>query len=226
MSKYLGQHFLKDKNKVEIIIKALEISEGDFIIEIGPGKGALTRKLISVDKSIELVGVEKDKKLVKKLKKRLDSDEIKIKEGDILKVLPSLANKINKEYKIIGNIPYYITGQLFRVLSGLKNKPVKIVLTVQREVAQRVASRPPKMNKLAASVQVWGEVNIIDYISKECFVPVPKVDSAVIKVVPFENRVNEKYYKVMRAVFKNPEKQVLNILYFGLDIDKENFKMF
>ncbi len=224
MSKYLGQHFLKDKNKVEIIIKALEISEGDFIIEIGPGKGALTRKLISVDKSIELVGVEKDKKLAKKLKKRLDSDEIKIKEGDILKVLPSLANKINKEYKIIGNIPYYITGQLFRVLSGLKNKPVKIVLTVQREVAQRVASRPPKMNKLAASVQVWGEVNIIDYISKECFVPVPKVDSAVIKVVPFENRVNEKYYKVMRAVFKHPRKTVLNNLYLGLDIDKEKLK--
>ncbi len=219
MSKYLGQHFLKDKNKVEIIIKALEISEGGFVIEIGPGKGALTKELISVDESIELVGIEKDKKLAKKLEEDFKGD-VKIKEGDVLKILPNLTDRIG-EYKVIGNIPYYITGQLFRVLGGLKNKPEKIVLTIQKEVAQRVTSRPPKMNRLAASVQVWGKINIVDYIPKKCFKPVPKVDSAVIEIIPFKDTVDDGYYKTMRVIFKHPRKTVLNNLNISLGVDKD-----
>ncbi len=127
-------------------------------------------------------------------------------------------------YKIVGNIPYYITGYLLRIIGELKNKPTLAVLTIQKEVAERICAKPPKMNLFAASVQFWAEPKIIDYISRKDFRPAPEVDSAIIVLRPRTNvnltaplagqaRIDaDRYYKFIKILFKQPRKTILNNL--------------
>ena len=203
MGNYLGQHFLINKKKIEKIIEALDLKSGDVVVEIGPGKGALTIPLCENCQKLgcKIIAVEKDKDLADDLKNKiydlgLDKN-IEIIEGDALKTLPRLIHNSElriKNYKIVGNIPYYITGYLLRILGELENKPSLIVLTIQKEVAQRVCAKPRTrrrqgyggqgMNLLAASVQFWAEPKIIGSVSKKDFWPIPKVDSAIIKLTP------------------------------------------
>ncbi len=182
----LGQNFLINGVKLRKIVETLDLKSDDTIIEIGPGHGELTEELRIQNLEFRVIAVEKDKKLAENLKEKFAHDEnIKIIEADILKILPQIPKSYvlnSKSYKIVGNIPYYITGHLLRIVSELKNKPSLIVLTVQKEVAERICAEPPKMNLLAASVQFWAEPKIIDYISKKDFRPQPKVDSAIIKL--------------------------------------------
>lgn len=224
MPRYLGQHFLKNKKKIQKIVEALELKDGDTVIEIGPGYGELTSELVNwlIGKNIKvnIIAIEKDRELVKLLREKFAvENNIEIIEGDALKVLPILTTNyklLTTNYKLVGNIPYYITGYLLRILGELKNKPLLIVLLIQKEVAERVCAKSPKMNLLAASVQFWAEPKIIGYVSKKDFRPQPKVDSAIIKLITYDKRLMtnnaEKYYKFIKILFKQPRKTILNNL--------------
>lgn len=228
--KYLGQHFLINKEKIGRIVEALDLKSGDTIVEIGPGHGELTRELRIKNKELRIIAIEKDKNLAENLKKKsARAQNIKIINEDILQILPQIPKSyiLNpKSYKIVGNIPYYITGYLLRILGELKKKPSLIVLTIQKEVAERICVKPPKMNLLAASVQFWAEPEIIGYIPKKDFKPQPKVDSAVIKLTPkTQNLTPKTYYSFIKILFKQPRKTILNNLESGiknLEFRKEN----
>lgn len=222
----LGQHFLKNKKKIKKIAEALELKDGDTVIEIGPGHGELTTAIIERFKDLKIerfkiIIVEKDRELVQALEQKFKiENKLKILEGDILRILPEIifqfSNLSISNYKIVGNIPYYITGYLLRILGELKNKPSLIVLLIQKEVAERVCSKLPRMNLLAASAQFWAEPKIIGYVSKKDFRPMPKVDSAIIKLMTYDKRLitneAENYYKLIKILFKQPRKTILNNL--------------
>ena len=251
----LGQHFLKNKSKLRKIAEALELKSGDTVIEIGPGHGELTGELTLKqgmglspkrieNEELRIIAIEKDHRLAQDLRNTIETqwkfnrDTIEIVEGDALKMLPSLIQNSKlriKNFKVVGNIPYYITGYLFRILGELENKPEVIVLTIQKEVAERVCARPPNMNLLAVSVQFWAEPKIIGYISKKDFKPQPKVDSAIIKLTlkqgmglspkrikneeltlrgfaAGELRIKDDYYKLIKIIFKQPRKTIWNNL--------------
>ncbi len=242
-SRKLGQHFLKNREKLRKIAASLEIEKNDTIVEIGPGHGELTDELRSKNYELRVIAVEKDAELSQLLKEKFSTQKnIEIIEGDALKIISELPKIYNSSsslslkthqslndlrlsepnglppitYKLVGNIPYYITGKLLRTLSELETKPKIAVLTVQKEVAERIVAKPPKMNLLAASVQVWAEPEIVDYIPKKDFSPQPKVDSAIIKLVtkPVISHKSSviSYYNLIKVLFKQPRKTILNNL--------------
>jgi len=235
----LGQHFLKNKAKIKKIVEALNLENGDTVIEIGPGHGELTEKIIERLKDLKIerfkiITIEKDRELAEDLRSKIHDLEldknVEIFEGDALKEIKNqilkikIANqksKIIENLKIVGNIPYYITGYLLRILGDSEIKPSLIVLLIQKEVAERIcalrqAQGKPKMNLLAASVQFWAEPKIIGYISKKYFRPAPKVDSAIIKLTTnnqqptTEEAIN--YYRFIKILFKQPRKTIQNNL--------------
>ncbi len=215
--KSLGQNFLQNKSKLRKIAEALDVKPGDIIIEIGPGHGELTEEIRNKNKETRITAIEKDAELAMLLKEKFFKDKnIEILEGDALKILPELSRRFKlkaEDYKIAGNIPYYITGYLLRIIGELKNKPLLAILTIQKEVAQRIAAKPPKMNLLAASVQFWAEPKIIDSISRKDFKPAPKVDSAIIKLQTANGKwqiTGDKYYQLIKILFKQPRKTILN----------------
>ena len=231
----LGQHFLKNKEKIKKIINALEISQNDFILEVGPGHGELTKEILkkSKNKKVFVLGIEKDKKLVLKLRKEIKNKKFKILCRDILKILPKIKNFLpeNSNFKIVGNIPYYLTGKLLRILSKLETKPVFSVFTLQKEVGERIVSKPPNNNKLSAILNFWAEPKIITYISKNDFYPRPKIDSIVLKLITKNQKlkINEKlYYKTVNILFKQPRKTILNNILLELKIKnpKEKEELF
>jgi 16S rRNA (adenine1518-N6/adenine1519-N6)-dimethyltransferase len=225
MPRKLGQHFLINESAIKKIIASLDLSPDDTVIEVGPGHGELTNELRIKNQESRIVAVEKDKYLASQLQKKFVGDKnIEIIHGDALKELPNLINQLTNQpinYKVIGNIPYYITGRLLRVLSELQNPPTVTVLTIQREVAERIIATPPKMNLLAASVQIWSNPEIVERLEPEDFSPPPEVDSAVIKLTRregLENKNLEKYFAFIRKLFKQPRKTILN------NLDFENLK--
>ncbi|KKR89258.1 MAG: Ribosomal RNA small subunit methyltransferase A [Candidatus Wolfebacteria bacterium GW2011_GWA2_42_10] len=231
MSRYLGQHFLIAKRKIGKIVESLELKDKDVIIEIGPGKSALTIPLCENCRKLgcKIIAVEKDKLLANNLKEKFKNDKnVEIIEGDVLKILSKTIIQFNNlstgNYKIVGNIPYYITGYLLRTFGELEIKPSLIILTIQKEVAERIIVKPPKMNLLAASVQFWAEPKIIGYVSRKDFSPPPKVDSAIIelKIKNYELRIKDNYYRIIKILFKQPRKTILNNLLSGIgDKNKE-----
>ena len=257
MSKKLGQHFLINKAAIKKIIAALDLSpsgrfpvggqNNDTIIEIGPGKGALTLPLVKQcqvpSAKCQVIAIEKDKALAETLtRKSVNSNwKLEIIEGDALKILPNLITNYRlliTDYKIVGNIPYYITGKLLRILGDLITVPsghlpqgdnyklpiTNIVLTIQREVAERITAKPPRMNLLAAAIQFWAEPEIIGYLKPADFSPSPKVDSAIMKLTPkkitnYQLPITN-YYKLIKIIFKQPRKTLLNNLSSGLKLNK------
>jgi 16S rRNA (adenine1518-N6/adenine1519-N6)-dimethyltransferase len=215
----LGQHFLRSGTVNQKIVDALALMNGDHVIEIGPGHGELTVPLARAagDKHCTITCIEKDHALIEGLEllaaKENLSAEIKIVEGDALKLLPEL---ITAKSKIVGNIPYYITGKLFRVMSEAEHRPERAVLLIQKEVAERLCAAPPAMNRLAASVQFWAEPALLTIVPRKDFSPPPDVDSAVIilknrrAAAPSIDPVL--YYRAVRAIFAQPRKTLLNNL--------------
>jgi 16S rRNA (adenine1518-N6/adenine1519-N6)-dimethyltransferase len=219
-SKGLGQNFLIDKNIFQKIIDAGNLKPDDIVLEVGPGIGNLTLKL--AEKVKKVIAVEKDKLMIEILKETVASHKnIEVVNADILK------HSLPKNYKVVANIPYYLTSPLIRKLLEDKNPPLEIVLMIQKEVAQRICAKPPKMNLLASSVQFYARAEIISYVSKNCFWPSPKVDSAIIKIVP-ENKFDvapDLFFKVVKAGFSQPRKQLVNNLTIlknlnGVKLDK------
>ncbi|MCS6789170.1 MAG: 16S rRNA (adenine(1518)-N(6)/adenine(1519)-N(6))-dimethyltransferase RsmA [Patescibacteria group bacterium] len=218
---YLGQNFLKDKNILKKIAETVEINDNDFIFEIGAGHGELTEQLINFSKTkkIKILAVEKDKNLFKKLKNKFKNKNLRLINKDVLKIIPKIINflPINKEvnFKIVGNIPYYITGKILRQISELEKKPKLCVFTLQKEVGQRIISLSPKLNKLSAITHFWSEPQIILNISKKYFYPQPKVDSVLVKLKTKNNAYEispKNYYKMVNILFKQPRKTILNNL--------------
>ncbi len=246
----MGQNFLINKNKIGEIVSALELKDGDTVVEIGPGHGELTKELRIRNKELRIIAIEKDENLARNLENEIGDEKTKIVEGDGLKILPSIIHnplfKIQK-YKLVGNIPYYITGFLLRILGELELKPERIVLTVQKEVAERIcggmnpvrnlarAACAPEgpagraisngMNLLAASVQFWARPEIVGFIPKRDFSPEPKVDSAIIRLMTKDFRPmtndTENYYKLIKILFKQPRKTILNNLLSGYAVPKK-----
>lgn len=256
MKRKLGQHFLKDKNALLKIAGALSLESGNTVIEIGAGHGELTKQLITNNLGqktnngeIKIILIEKDAGLAAGLKEKFAEDKnVEILEGDALKLLKPLTQNLQAtNYKLVGNIPYYITGHLLRIIGELENKPEVCVFTIQKEVAQRISSEPPKMNRLAASVQFWAEPKIVDYLPAKLFSPPPEVDSATLKLKTksekrkieseelkakseklssrggpaFSGKIKEEdYYKMVRILFQQPRKTILNNLVSGFEADR------
>src|SRR3989338_5213899 len=223
--KSLGQNFLINQGILDKIIQAVEVEPEDIIIEVGPGTGNLTEKLAK--KADQVIAIEKDRRLIELLKEKFKDSNIEIVEGDALEVdignllLSSISlaygRKVN--YKVVGNIPYYITSNLLRTIFEKWPKPKLIVLTVQKEVAKRIVAKPPDMNLLALSVQLYSEPKIISYISKGSFRPIPKVDSAIIKLSPHPSIDTESVKKVLllaKKAFAGKRKQLKNTVELDL----------
>jgi 16S rRNA (adenine1518-N6/adenine1519-N6)-dimethyltransferase len=215
--KSLGQHWLKDVPTLELICQAAEIKPDDTILEIGPGQGDLTTLLLS--KANKVFAVELDELLAKKLPAH---PKLTVIQGDILKFdLTTLP----PGYKIVANIPYYLTSNLIRVLSESPNPPKKMVLLVQKEVAERIAAQPGQMSLLSVSSQLYFQPKLGPVIMAELFEPKPKVDSQVIildyRPKPlFENLDTKTFFILVKAGFSGRRKKLRSSLAAGLQIEK------
>lgn len=219
--KGLGQNFLQDPIALDKIVAAAEVQQTDTVLEIGPGLGSLTRYLAVSAK--EVVAVELDPNLLPPLKAVLSPyRNVHVIQGDILKI--SQKDLIaEKDYIVVANIPYYITSAVIRHLLENQPKPRRIVLTVQKEVAQRICAEPGDMSLLALSVQVYGQTRIAAHIPADAFFPAPKVDSAVLVVDIYSSPLIRKelldtFFKLIKAGFSQKRKTLRNSLSSGLHI--------
>ena len=225
--KGLGQNFLQDPLALEAIVTAAEIQPRDVVLEIGPGLGSLTRYLAVAAK--EVTAVELDEKLIPPLKTVLSPyQNVEIIHGDILKLSPQELMAEN-DYLVVANIPYYITSAVIRHLLAQSpkreniSKPRRIVLTIQKEVAQRICAKPGDMSLLALSVQIYGAPRIAAHIPAQAFFPAPKVDSAVLVVDIYPTPlINEElldaFFRLVKAGFSQKRKTLRNSLSSGLHI--------
>jgi 16S rRNA (adenine1518-N6/adenine1519-N6)-dimethyltransferase len=218
--KGLGQNFLVDATALERIIQAAEIPPGCTVLEVGPGLGSLTRYLaLSAER---VVAVELDSALIAVLEEVLqEMPNVEVVHGDILELDP--ARLIGMDgYWVVANIPYYITSNLIRHLLEAPLKPQRIVLTVQREVAERINARPGEMSLLALSVQVYGRPRVVTRIPAGAFYPPPNVESAVVRVDLYPQpiiRVEQldAFFRLARAGFGQKRKTLRNSLSAGLN---------
>ncbi len=234
--KYLGQHFILSKKALAQMVAAAEIKKNDTIIEIGPGLGTLTQELAKTlpaqTGGAKIIAIEKDPKMINILGETLTGyKNIKIVQADIrnlwvsetYKVGDKLGIKIAKnKYKIVADLPYYISNLIIRKFLESKNPPELMVLMIQKEVAQRICGM--RMNLLAISVQFYADAKIIGYIPKELFYPRPKVDAAIIKIVPKEKipeKTRKAFFAVVKAGFSQPRKQLIGNMTKKLNIPKE-----
>jgi len=219
--KGLGQSFLQDPLALEKIVSAAEIQPTDTVLEIGPGLGSLTRYLAVSAR--EVIAVELDPNLLPPLKAVLSPyQNVRFVHGDILEL--SLKYLIaEKNYLVVANIPYYITSAVIRHLLEGEAKPRRIVLTIQKEVAQRICALPGDMSLLALSVQVYGKPRIVARIPAGAFFPAPKVDSAVLSVDIYPTplikpELLDTFFQLIKAGFSQKRKTLRNSLSSGLHI--------
>ncbi|MFA6520123.1 MAG: 16S rRNA (adenine(1518)-N(6)/adenine(1519)-N(6))-dimethyltransferase RsmA [Candidatus Paceibacterota bacterium] len=215
--KSLGQNFLKSEMALHKIIEAGEVTPRDVILEIGPGKGALTSKLL--EKAGKVIAVEKDRELFDLLKtkfeKEISSGKLNLINDDILKFNTSAQSLGPRAYKIIANIPYNITGAILKKFLTAENQPSLMVLMVQNEVAQRIVTRDGKESILSISVKAYGEPKMVMKVGKRYFSPAPKVDSAIISIKNIsrqffeKNNINEgNFWEIIRAGFAHKRKKL------------------
>ena len=217
--KSLGQNFLVNPHILDKIVATAEVSKEDIIVEIGPGTGNLTKKL--AEKAKQVIAVEKDRELAENLRKNFkDKLNLEVIEADILKWTPQIG-----DYKIAANIPYYLTSNLIRKIFEEWPKSKLIVLTIQKEVAERIVAKPPHMNLLALSVQYYSEPKIVGVISKNNFRPIPKIDSAIIRLNPKSQIANseqtEEMFKIIKVGFSEKRKQLASVLAKRFKLSKD-----
>jgi 16S rRNA (adenine1518-N6/adenine1519-N6)-dimethyltransferase len=217
----LGQNFLENPLALEQITTAALIERTDAVLEIGCGLGSLTRHLARA--AARVVAVELDAKLAAIASETLSGlRNVHLVCADILCVSPEQLG-MPPRYIAAANIPYYVTSAILRHLLESAPKPRRMVLTVQLEVARRVCAQPPDMSLLAVSVQVYGRAEQVAHIPAEAFYPVPKVDSAVVRIECFDEPVVSGsvlpiFFKVLRAGFGQRRKTLRNALAAGLKI--------
>jgi len=229
--KSLGQHFLLSKEVVDDAIVAGEVSAVDSVLEIGPGNGVLTEALLQ--KAGRVIAVEKDDLLIPKLQKKfvseISSGRLNLINGDILKIR-NLKSEISG-YKVIANIPYYITGAIIKLLLTSKHLPEIIVLLVQKEVGERIVACDGKESILSISVKVFGMPTIVREVPRNLFYPEPAVDSVLLKIAnihnPFKNEAEEKsFFSLVKSGFSAKRKLLLNNLSNTHFSKKELVKIF
>jgi len=227
--KGLGQHFLIDAGVLAKICRAACLSGDDTVIEVGPGLGVLTRELVAG--AGRVIAVELDRRLAEALPGTLaDAPNLRVVHGDILKMdVESLLAEGEtggiRRYKVVANLPYYITSAILRFFLEATPKPEVMVVMVQREVAKSIISQPGDMSLLALSVQIYGSPKIVSRVPAGCFYPPPTVDSAILKVCPHAVPLitpaeSEGFFRLARAGFCAARKQLQNSLSQGLEIDK------
>jgi len=219
--KSLGQNFLQDPFALEKVVAAAQIQSTDTVLEIGPGLGSLTRYLAASAK--EVIAVELDRNLLAPLQAVLiPYQNIRVIHGDILELSPAEFTN-NNDYVVVANIPYYITSAVIRHLLESDTKPRRIILTIQKEVAERICAKPGDLSLLALSVQIYGNPHIAARIPAEAFFPVPKVDSAVLSIDIYptpqiKTELLNTFFKLIKAGFSQKRKTLRNSLSAGLHI--------
>src|SRR3989344_4924937 len=207
--KSLGQNFLKSKKALSDMLAAGEVGENDIVLEAGPGKGALTEELLK--KAGKVIAVEKDDALVEFLRDKFSSEiasgKLQLIHNDILEFDPSSYNLKPKTYKLIANIPYYITGQFLRKFLSGDTQPSKMVILLQKEVVKRIMANDGKESILSISVKAYGRPKNIGKVSKENFSPRPKVDSALL---PIDN-ISRDFFTCHSRTGGNPDSRWPNL---------------
>ena len=220
--KRFGQNFLIDGELPQKLVAAAQIDAQDTVLEIGPGIGAITQAL--AQKAKRVVAVEKDREMVNILRDTLAGfKNVEVIQDDIRYLKTTGIQK----YKVVGNLPFYLTAPVIRQFLEMEGfKPLSMTLVVQKEVAQRICAKPPKMSILANSVQFYAYPELISVISKKSFFPKPKVDAALIKITPRPAPAGDSkmFFEVVKAGFSHPRKQLVNNLSKGLEMDREIVK--
>jgi len=214
--KSLGQNFLKSDSAISAILDASDIVPSDIVVEIGPGEGVLTQRLVHL--AGKVIAIEKDHRLIPILKEKFSKEVVKgkldILEKDILEFDPTVLSLYKLPYKVIANIPYYITGQILRMFLETINQPESMTLMVQKEVADRILARDGKESLLSLSVKVFGDPKYIKTVKAGSFVPAPNVDSAILLIENVSKNklmgLNESvFFKTLHAGFAHKRKQLL-----------------
>jgi len=224
-NKSLGQHWLYDRVALAHIADCAELTSTDTVLEIGPGLGTLTSELLR--RAGRVVAVEFDSELARKLPAQFPGKNLEVIHSDILKFDLST---LPTDYKVVANVPYYITSKIVKMLMTAKNKPSITVILVQKEVAQRMAAKPGKMSILTVSAQIFAEVTLGNVVPAELFTPSPKVDSQVVilqkRKEPFFTDINENdFFRVVKAGFSAKRKKLRSSLSGGLKLPKNEIEI-
>ncbi len=220
--KSLGQHWLFDEASLNAMIAAGVITSSDVVVEVGPGLGPLTKKLCLA--ASKVIAVELDDTLAAELAGRVKADNLEVVHESILDFDTS---KLQKDYKVIANIPYYLTSNLIRRMLESANPPSLMVLLIQKEVAERVAAKPGNMGILSVATQFYAEVELKELVPAKLFTPPPKVDSQIILIklrdtLLFSNVNTDIFFTLVRAGFSEKRKKLRSALSGGLHISKQD----
>jgi len=217
--KSLGQNFLKSKWVIDLMVEAGKIDSHDIIVEAGPGKGILTEGLLACTRQV--IAIEKDPRLILfnqlKFKNEIAAGALKLIEGDVMEFDPASEELQAGGYKVIANIPYYLTGHFLRYFLSHQTPPSRMVLLLQREVVDRIMARDGKESMLSIAVKVFGTPKYIEKVPREMFSPKPRVDSAVLLIEnitkdSFKHIDANHFFAVLRAGFAQKRKKLLNNL--------------
>lgn len=227
--KSLGQNFLKSEKALNDIVDAADLEPGDIVLEVGPGKGALTKKLLEAGGKV--IAVEKDDRLITTLEETFSeaiaNGTLSIIHSDILEFDPKAHGLAEHSYKLVANIPYYITGILLRRFLSETIQPARMVLMLQKEVAERIVARDGKESLLSIAVKVYGTPKYIGKVAARYFSPQPKVDSAIILIENiskefFQDVSEQRFFEVVKRGFEHKRKMLIgNIraLYKNKDLE-------
>jgi len=223
--KGLAQHFLIDAGVVTQILAAADIAAADTVLEVGPGLGVLTRELVKV--AGRVIAIELDGRLVQVLRKDLATwQNLTVVEADVLKTEPGSVLGGAPAYKLVANLPYYITSAAIRHFLEASIKPSLMVVMVQKEVAEQITAKPGRMSLLAVSVQLYGAPQIVAQVPARAFYPAPDVDSAVLRIEVYPQAKvaadhTTEFFDLVRAGFSANRKQLINSLSRGLGTTKD-----
>jgi 16S rRNA (adenine1518-N6/adenine1519-N6)-dimethyltransferase len=216
---------MRDKRALDYIVHALQTNQGEFIVEIGPGTGALTMNLLA--KQATVYAIEVDPELSNSLDARLlNPPNLRIITADARAIKPSHFIPEGVSYKLTGNLPYYAATPIIRNFLESSVRPDLVITVVQKEVAQNMVAKPPRLNLLAIGTQIYGEVKILKYLKPQSFFPIPKVSSAIISIKPYKYPMVsvedcKGFFHMVRAGFSSPRKQLHNSIKHSLHISSD-----
>jgi 16S rRNA (adenine1518-N6/adenine1519-N6)-dimethyltransferase len=212
LKKSLGQNFLKSPKIIGDMVSSAKIKEGDFVLEIGPGEGALTEALLSA--KTKVTAIEKDRRLISVLSEKFSSQistkQLTLIYGDVLDI--NIDKFAKGDYKVAANIPYYITGQIFRKFLETEKRPVSVTVLIQKEVAERIVAKDGKESILSISIKIYGNPKYVKTVGRGNFRPAPNVDSAILNIENISGKnfpdrnFEKKFFEILRAGFAHKRK--------------------
>ena len=223
--KSLGQHFLVDAGALRRIVEAAELARNDLVVEVGPGPGVLTRELLA--RAASVVAVEKDERAAEGLRDAYAGDQrLRVVAADMLDVdVQELTG--DAPYKVVANLPYYVALPVLRRFLEAVRPPERLVVLLQREVADSVAAKAGDMSLLSVAIQVYASARVVGHVKPGSFVPPPKVDSSIVRLDTydrprgFQRSEADTFFETVRAGFSARRKQVANSLSQGLGEDRD-----